>query len=63
MKGNDMEKKKVFGGAICGGGRKAAEKELKEKGHCKEHSKFQEDCDKCFNVWLDILDTNFMALM
>jgi len=56
-----MDKETQFGGAICGGSRRAAEKELKEKGHCSKHPKLREDCEECFKAWLDILDANFMA--
>lgn len=65
LKRAKMAKKneKSVGGAICGGSREAAEKLLKEKGHCEKHSKLRKGCDECFKVWLDLYDANFMALM
>lgn len=51
-----------FSGAICGGGRKEAEK-LVKKGHCKRHKKYREECGACQSVRINLIDANFMALM
>lgn len=47
---------------ICGGGRKAAEK-LVEEAHCKKHKKYQENCEACQDVKINLIGANFMALM
>jgi len=54
--------KKQFGGAICGGSRKYAQK-LVDAAHCKNHKKYTEKCEACQAARIEEIDVNFMALM
>ena len=52
-----------MGSAICGGNRKYAEQQLKEKGHCAKHKKLVKKCNACFDKYIYWTDVYFMALM
>lgn len=50
-------------GAICGGSRKYALQQLKEKGHCAKHKKLDKKCKACLDKYIYYTDAYFMALM
>ena len=52
-----------FSGAICGGSRKYAIQQLKEKGHCFIHKKLDKKCEACLDKYIELTDIYFMALM